>query len=106
MNNLPSGRYFESGLLYARCGPPGVLVDAILDAFQASGSSEICVSRNLRAHPRKFIVQAEFTGVSLWVYLWTLTHGGRNTLPNEYRIQMTSVASPLDLNPDGYQTIL
>ena len=33
--------------------------------------------------------------------MWTLTHGGRPSLPNEFRIQMTSVSSPLSLNPTG-----
>ena len=39
--------------------------------------------------------------VSLCVYAWTLTHRGRPTLPDEYRIQMTTVTSPLQLNPAG-----
>ncbi|MBM3933564.1 MAG: HNH endonuclease [SAR202 cluster bacterium] len=35
----------------------------------------------------------------VWVYAWRLTFGGRPSLPNEYRIQMTSVSSPLNLSP-------
>ncbi|MCY3796537.1 MAG: HNH endonuclease signature motif containing protein, partial [Chloroflexi bacterium] len=42
---------------------------------------------------------------SLWVYCWNLTHGGRKSLPDEYRIQMTTVESPLPMNPGG-QTLL
>jgi putative restriction endonuclease len=37
----------------------------------------------------------------LWVYGWTLTPGGRPQLKNKYRIQMTSVTSPLQVNPNG-----
>ena len=34
--------------------------------------------------------------------MWTITPGGRpDTYPDEYRIQMTTVHSPLSLNPDG-----
>lgn len=43
---------------------------------------------------------------NLWVYAWTLTHGGRQSLPREYRIQMTSVSSPLKLNPDGLTVLM
>jgi hypothetical protein len=37
----------------------------------------------------------------LSVYAWTLTFGGRPSLVNEYRIQMTSVESPLEIAVDG-----
>lgn len=40
------------------------------------------------------------------MYAWTLTHGGRPSLPDEYRIQMTTVTSPLSLNPKGYTVLL
>lgn len=81
------------------------LVNAILDAFQDSGASAILVS-SLRQHPRRFIVETETGGVEVWVYAWTLTHGGRPRLPDEYRIQMTTVSSPLPLNPKGYTLLL
>jgi putative restriction endonuclease len=51
-------------------------------------------------------VQTESGNVEVWVYAWTLTHGGRPSLPDEYRIQMTTVASPLPLNPSGYTVLL
>ncbi len=35
------------------------------------------------------------------VYAWTLTFGGRPALTNEYRIQMTSVQSPLRRDTNG-----
>jgi putative restriction endonuclease len=81
------------------------LVNAILDAFQDSGASGILISP-IRQHPRRFIVETETGGIEVWVYAWTLTHGGRPSLPDEYRIQMTSVSSPLVLNSKGYTLLL
>jgi putative restriction endonuclease len=81
------------------------LVDAILDAFQDSGTSGILLSSPSR-HPRRFLIQTEMGGIEIWVFAWTLTHGGRPSLPNEYRIQMTTVSSPLLLNPKGYTVLL
>jgi putative restriction endonuclease len=81
------------------------LVNAILDAFQDSGASGILISP-IREHPRRFIVETETGGIEVWVYAWTLTHGGRPSLPDEYRIQMTTVSSPLPLNPKGYTLLL
>lgn len=81
------------------------LVNAILDAFQDSGASGILVSPP-RQHPRRFIVETEAGGIEVWVYAWTLTRGGRPSLPDEYRIQMTTVSSPLPLNPKGYTLLL
>ena len=60
---------------------------------------------NQREHPRKFAVSGPFGPMELWVYAWTLTFGGRPSLPDEYRIQMTSVSSPLLLNAAG-RTVL
>ena len=85
---------------------PSALVDAILDAIHDSGYSGLLVSQ-VRAHPREFVVTApNEKSFLLWVYIWTLTHGGRPSLPNEYRIQMTSVKSPLPLNPHGLTVLL
>ncbi|MBU2578458.1 HNH endonuclease [Patescibacteria group bacterium] len=84
---------------------PDVLVDAILDAFQDSGASGLLLSAPSR-HPRRFAVQTVSGSVEVWVYAWTLTHGGRPSLPDEYRIQMTTVTSPLPFNPKGYTILL
>lgn len=83
---------------------PQVLVDAILDAINQSGGSGLILSP-IRSHPRKFAVSGPDGDMVVWIYAWTLTPGGRPQLRNEYRIQMTTVASPLTLNPKG-QTIL
>lgn len=80
---------------------PSVLVDAVLDAIHDSGYSGLLVSR-IQAHPREFVIATpNDKSLLLCVYIWTLTHGGRASLPNEYRVQMTSVDSPLSLNPHG-----
>ena len=84
---------------------PAILVDTTLDAIQQSGGAAAYVSDNVRTHPRRFVVQYQDQTFSLWVYIWTLTYGGRSSLPREYRIQMTSVASPLSLNTDGYTVL-
>jgi len=79
---------------------PQELVSAILDAISQSGEAGVMVS-GVRVHPRRFAVSGALGAMHLWVYAWTLTPGGRPQLRNEYRIQMTSVQSPLALNPDG-----
>ena len=82
------------------------LIDSVLNAIQLSGGTGVYTSDNIRIHPREFAVQYLDEIFSLWIYIWTLTPGGRPSLPNEYRIQMTSVSSPLRLNPNGYTALL
>jgi putative restriction endonuclease len=85
---------------------PRELVQAIFGAVQDSGYSSVLLSP-LREHPRKLVVTSrEETAFDLWVYAWTMTHGGRPSLPNEYRIQMTTVDSPLAKNPTGYTVLM
>ncbi|MGI8989997.1 MAG: hypothetical protein ACR2I2_10480 [Bryobacteraceae bacterium] len=79
---------------------PSELVAAITDAIQQSGYAGQILSP-VRIHPRRFLVAAENTNSIVSVYAWTLTFGGRPSLANEYRIQMTSVVSPLEFSPDG-----
>ncbi len=43
---------------------------------------------------------------TLSIYVWTLTFGGRPSLANEYRIQMTGVGSPLTTAEDGPTVLL
>ncbi|MDE2830030.1 MAG: HNH endonuclease [Gemmatimonadota bacterium] len=82
------------------------LIDSVLNAIQLSGGTGVYTSDNIRIHPREFAIQYLEETFSLWVYIWTLTPGGRPSLPDEYRIQMTSVSSPLRLNPNGYTALL
>ena len=85
---------------------PSQLVEAILGAAQQSDGSAVYLSDNVRTHPRAFGVQYLDRSFTVWVYAWTLTHGGRARLPGEYRIQMTTVDSPLALNPNGYTVLM
>jgi putative restriction endonuclease len=85
---------------------PSQIVSKLIDAIQQSGGVAAYVSETARTHPRKFIISHLGTTYSLWVYIWTLTHGGRVNLPNEYRVQMTAVSSPLKMNPDGITVLM
>ena len=85
---------------------PAELVNAVLHAIQKSGGTGFYVSASSATHPREFLVQYLEDTTSLWVYIWTLTHGGRPSLPEEYRIQMTTVSSPLPINPSGPTVLL
>jgi putative restriction endonuclease len=79
---------------------PERLVAAISNAIGDSGYTGNLVS-SLRRHPRRFVVVGPNVNFTLSVYAWTLTFGGRPRLANEYRIQMTSVNSPLQMGTDG-----
>jgi len=85
---------------------PSDLVDSVLTAIRLSGGSGVYTSHSVQEHPRKFMFHLSDRTYSLWVYIWTITHGGRVSLPDEYRIQMTSVTSPLSLNPRGFTVLL
>ena len=62
------------------------LVSAISDAFTDAGASVILISEE-RVHPRRFYVTAGEGSFPVWVYVWTLTHGGGKARPkDEYRI--------------------
>lgn len=80
--------------------PPEDLIRAITNAIAESGHAGQIVSP-IRQHPRRFVVTGPSAPLALTVYAWTLTFGGRPALRNEYRIQMTSVDSPLQMGTDG-----
>ncbi|NJN94333.1 MAG: HNH endonuclease [Anaerolineales bacterium] len=85
---------------------PSDLVQSVIDALDESDASAILVS-STRGHPRRFIVQYGRNMVELWVYIWTLTHGGGAARPlNEYRVQLTGVQPPLSLNPNGHTILI
>lgn len=85
--------------------PPRQIVEAVLHAIEASGSHGLLVS-GVRGHPRQFRILTEDGRITLWIYIWTITHGGRANLPDEYRIQMTTVVPPLRMNPTGPTLLL
>jgi len=80
--------------------PPAELVAAITNALADSGYTGQLASP-VRNNPRRFIVAGPNAPLAITAYIWTLTFGGRANLQNEYRIQMTSVVSPLELGTDG-----
>lgn len=85
---------------------PKVFVNRIMQAVAQSGGTSAYLSPLIRTHPRKFAINYLGNSFTVWVYIWTLTHGGRVRLPNEYRIQMTTVVSPLAMNPEGPTVLL
>lgn len=61
----------------------------------------------LSQQPRRFAVTAPSgESFTLTVYIWTLTFGGRRNLADEYRIQMTTVRSPLAIAREGVTVLL
>ncbi len=58
-------------------------------------------------HPHRFQIAAGEMSFPVWIYIWTLTHGGGAARPrDEFRIQLTSVTPPLPENPDGPTLLL
>jgi len=80
--------------------PPEDLIRAVTNAITESGYAGQIVSP-IRSQPRRFIITGPNAPLAITVYAWTLTFGGRPNLRNEYRIQMTSVNSPLQMGTDG-----
>ncbi len=81
--------------------PASQLVAALTDAIRASGNSGQIVSP-ISTNPRRLLVtlQGEDT-TTISAFIWTLTPGGRPSLPDEFRIQMTGVPSPLPIAEKG-----
>lgn len=78
-----------------------LLIKSITDALQESNASAVLISE-IRRNPRRFVVQAGQNMFEMWVYIWTLTHGGGTARPkDEFRIQITGITPPLELNPSG-----
>ena len=86
--------------------PTPLLIKSVTDALNISNAPAVLVSPRSQ-NPRRFIVQTSYSSFELWVYIWTLTHGGGRARPkNEYRIQITGIKPPLKLNPSGYSIII
>ena len=82
------------------------IVQAINDAFIEASAVSVLISES-KSNPRKFYITTGEVSFPVWIYIWTLTHGGGATRPqDEYRIQLTSVVSPLPENPDGPTLLL
>lgn len=81
--------------------PAQKIIQAILDGLEQSYASGVLVSKP-RGNPKQFVVQFDRKVLDLWIYIWTLTHGGGRARPrDEYRIQLTGVPSPIAQNPSG-----
>lgn len=85
--------------------PATVMVSRLADAFLDGGGSGVLLSRRDR-NPREFGVTFAGRAIAVWAYVWTVTPGGRRSLPHELRIQMTSVTAPLRANPNGPTLLL
>lgn len=81
------------------------LAQVLSRALEACGATGVNLNPG-NDRPHRFAIAHQGQPLSLWVYIWTLTFGGRPSLPDEYRIQMTGVASPLTHNPDGYTVLM
>lgn len=80
---------------------PQQIIRAVTNAFDESDAPSVLLSLP-QGNPRRFLVQFGTTTFEAWIYIWTLTHGGGVARPqNEYRIQLTSIQPPLQLNPNG-----
>lgn len=86
--------------------PTEKMISSILDAIAISGGTGIFVSLNSRSHPKIFGVSINGKNYTIAIYIWTLTHGGRTSLPDEYRIQMTSVTSPLNTSQADFTVLM
>jgi len=81
--------------------PTPLLNQSLIDALEECSASAVIISPPTR-NPRRLVVQSGQSVFELWVYIWTLTHGGGAARPkNEFRIQLTGVTPPLELNPTG-----
>ncbi len=84
----------------ARLATP-LLNHSIIDALDEGNATAVLISSPSR-NPRRLVVQSGQSIFELWTYIWTLTHGGGAARPkNEFRIQLTGVTPPLELNPTG-----
>jgi len=87
--------------------PPRNIVDNLLNAFIEAGCQALLTSA-VRTHPRTFrVIPPEGAAFDVWVYIWTVTHGGGPMrAQDEFRIQLTSIQSPIPMNPNGPTVLL
>jgi len=87
--------------------PEKRLLEILLDAVRRSGGEAALLLEPGTRHPRKFRVRVNDEAFHLWVYAWTVTHGGGSGRPaEEYRIQMTTVEPPLRECTRGHTLLL
>lgn len=85
---------------------PSKIIHAIHDALDASDVSSVLTSQQ-RGNPRRFVIKSGRETFELCIYIWTLTHGGGRARPrDEYRIQITGITSPLEVNPNELTVLM
>ena len=84
---------------------PRELTLALLSAFEACGAQAYLVPQE-SSNPRivKFWQGGQLLTVK--VYLWTMSFGGRESLPNEWRIQVTGIGSSLDVDDADFTVLM
>ena len=86
--------------------PTQQLVQSIIDGIEIEAASATLISPP-NSNPRKFLIQSSNHSQVVWIYIWTLTHGGGRARPaNEFRIQITGIDPPILLNPLGPTLLL
>lgn len=76
------------------------LVEELVARLREEGHDCTSLSR-ARERPARLRLATGDGVQEVWLYIWTVTGGGRDTLPHEMRIQMTRVEPPLSQNPNG-----
>jgi len=83
------------------------LDDVLFAAIRESGCSVTLLGKRAKPNPRVVLVRQPSKEASpLWIYIWPLSIVRQESLPDEYRIQMTTVESPLKLNPHGLTVLM
>ena len=70
------------------------LLEKVLDALRSSGWC-VQLRNSMDDHPLEIDISRDDEADSLIIYIWNITHGGATRSPDEYRIQITGVTSPL-----------
>jgi Methylase-associated X1 len=68
------------------------LLAVVEDAIRESGWSFLRLTTGA-THPARYHVFRDGVGYRVRVHIWNVTPGGRSSLPHEYRIQMTGIAT-------------
>ena len=84
---------------------PRALSLALFSAFEACRVQPYLLPQE-KSNPR--IIRFRHGGrfVTVKVYLWTMTFGGRQSLPGEWRIQITGIGSSLDLDDADFTVLM
>ncbi len=84
---------------------PRALTLALFSAFEAGGVQPYLLPQE-KSNPRiiRFRHGGQFLTVK--VYIWTMTFGGRQALPNEWRIQVTGIGSSLDVGGADFTVLM